>query len=92
MTVDALKFVRPKTMVVVDLNIGYRWRYYYLQYLAMIHNGHYLSGIFSGKSEKMAAGCDDFWRFSAFFRRCVIHHCLIMEHKHFHRENDQCLH
>ena len=42
-------------------NIGYRWRYYSLQYLAIIYNGHYLSGIFSGKTEKIAAGCDNFW-------------------------------
>ena len=40
---------------------GYRWRYYSLQYLAIIYNGHYCSGLFSGKTEKMAAGCDDFW-------------------------------
>ena len=26
-----------------------------------IYNGHYWSGIFSGKTEKMAAGSDDFW-------------------------------
>ena len=42
-------------------NVGYRWRYYSLQRLAIIYNGHYCSGIFSGKSEKMVAGCDDFW-------------------------------
>ena len=41
--------------------IGYRWRYYSLQYLVKIYNGHYWSGIFSGKTEKMASGCDDFW-------------------------------
>ena len=72
------------------LTLGYRWRYYSLQYLAIIYmyNGHYWSGIFSGKTEKMAGGCDDFLRdFRHFFRRCVIHHCLIMENKHFHREN-----
>ena len=40
--------------------IGYRWRYYSLQYLAIIYNGHYYSGILSGKTEKMATGCDDF--------------------------------
>ena len=32
-----------------------------LQYLAIIYNGHYCSGIFSGKMEIMAAACDDFW-------------------------------
>ena len=46
------------------------------QYLAIIYNGHYWSGIFSGKTEKMAAGCDDFGVvFGIFFHRCVIHHC-----------------
>ena len=36
------------------------------QYLVIIYNGHYWSGIFS--TEKMAAGCDDFFGwFSAFF-------------------------
>ena len=28
--------------------------------LPIIYNGHYWSGIFSGKTEKMAAGFDDF--------------------------------
>ena len=41
--------------------LGYRWRYYSLWYFAIIYNGHYWSGIFSGKTEKMAEGCDDFW-------------------------------
>ena len=60
--------------------LGYRWRYYSLQYLGIIYNGHYWSSIFSGKTEKMAAGCDDFWViFGIFFRRCVIHYCLITE-------------
>ena len=29
----------------------------------------------------------DFGWFSAFFRKCVIHHCIITVNKHFHREN-----
>ena len=29
--------------------------------------------------------------FSAFIRRCVIHHCLITKNKYSHRENSQCL-
>ena len=62
--------------------LGYRWRYYSLQYLAIIYNSHYCSGIFSGKTEKMAAGCDDFWViFGIFSHLCVIHHYLITENK-----------
>ena len=41
--------------------LGYRWRYYYLHYLGIIYNGHYWLGIFSGKTEKMVAECDNFW-------------------------------
>ena len=56
------RFVSPLLLTVRYNNIlGYRWRFYCLQYLAIIYNGHYWSGIFSGKTEKMAAECDDFW-------------------------------
>ena len=44
---------------IVDM-LGYRWRYCSLQYLVIIYYGHYWSGIFTGKTENMAAGCDDF--------------------------------
>ena len=39
-----------------------------ISYLVITHNGHYWSGIFSGKTEKMAAGCDDFRLFLGDFR------------------------
>ena len=44
-----------------NVKLSYRWRYYSLQYLAIIYNGNYRSGISPGKMKKMAAACDDFW-------------------------------
>ena len=53
---------RLSSLVDVSVDVeGCRWRYYFLQCLVIIYNGHCWSGIFSGKTEKMAAGCDDFW-------------------------------
>ena len=52
---------RGLSPTVPPVSLDYRWCYYSLQYVAIIYNGHYCSGIFSGKTEKMAAGCDDFW-------------------------------
>ena len=53
------------------------------------NNGHHCSGIFSGKTEKMAAGCDDFSVIFGIYSQ--VFYCLITENKHFHNENGQCL-
>ena len=54
--------------------------------------GHYWSDIFSVKTEKMAAECDDFRVIFGIFSQVCYPSLPSNENKHFYRESDQCLH